>query len=40
MRLITVQRLAGHRHLETTRAYAEVSDDDIKCALSDVRRRR
>jgi len=30
MRLTTVQRLAGHRRLETTRAYAE---------LSDVRRR-
>ena len=39
MRLTTVQRLAGHRRLETTRAYAEVSDDDVKRELSDFRRR-
>ncbi len=39
MRLTTVQRLAGHRRLETTRAYAEVSDDEVKRELSDFRRR-
>jgi site-specific recombinase XerD len=39
MRLTTVQRLAGHRRLETTRAYAEVSDDEVKRELSDFRRQ-
>jgi len=38
MRLTTVQRLAGHRRLETTRAYAEVSDEEVKRELSDFRR--
>jgi len=40
MRLTTVQRLAGHRRLETTRAYAEVSDEEVKRELSDFRRRQ
>jgi len=40
MRLTTVQRLAGRRHLETTRACAKVSDADVKRELSDFRRRR
>lgn len=40
MRLTTVQRLAGHRRLETTRTYAAVSDAEVKRELSDFRRRQ
>jgi len=38
VRLVTVQRLAGHRRLETTRCYAAVSDAEVKRELSDARR--